>query len=186
VSRRRLDVGSGARVLSAVIQRPGLARELVDCELGAVPMAPDMPSGEPGRGINAGVNLTAPDMPSGEPGRGTNAGVNLREVEVESGQGGIQSATETGPGGPSLVAARTVPVIELGSSDEYESAGDQLSSHRHTGEARQNITGSDAGGSGGTRSSGQASWYNLETGLTSEANSLLAAPTRVCDFRVSC
>ena len=63
-SRRRLDAGVGASAPSVAVRRPGFTCDLREVESGAVP--------------------TAPDMPSGEPGRFTNAGVNLREIEVES------------------------------------------------------------------------------------------------------
>ena len=56
-SRRRLDLGFGAGAPSVVVQRPESMCNLPEVESGAVPTVPDMPSGEPGRFTNAGVNL---------------------------------------------------------------------------------------------------------------------------------
>ena len=79
-----------------------------------------------------------------------------------------------------------MPVIEVESSDEQDQGcgGPQLPGRAP--EAAPLKTGSDEGASGRTRSSGQTSWYNLDTGVASEASSLLASPTRVCDFRILC
>ena len=150
-------------------------------------------------------------MPTGEPGRYTNAGVNLCEVESDplriqiagtlvSTEDWVSAACQVRPRllageverrppeaatAPSP-AEEVGPVIEVESSDEEnQGRGEPQLPSRVPDAAPLNI-GSDGGTSGETRSSGQTSWHNLDTGVTSEASSLLAAPTRVCDFKVSC
>jgi hypothetical protein len=55
-SRRRIDTGRGGCAVASAAQAPRTTSDLREVESGAVPAAPDMPSGEPGRFTNAGVN----------------------------------------------------------------------------------------------------------------------------------
>ena len=158
-----------------------------------------MPSGEPRRYTIAGVNLCEVELDS--------LGIqNARSRGFAEGR--VSAAMEARPRPPleraeskppeaaaaPLRLVGAVPVIEVKSSDEQDQGCGQPCAGGHSEpqlpsdapEAAPLDAGSDASASGGTRSTGQTSWYNLDTGRASEANSLLAAPSKVCDMRISC